>query len=497
MRSKTLLMILVLLISVTLNITADTVGEINIVYPKANQKVSVKDETFILGNIVPKNAELEINGAKIDVYKTGGFLAFLPVTQGYFNFNCKLILPNKKVVEKIHTIFIPKRKYPKTTAKPLIEKSNYLPSDNTEALIGEEVVFQCKTIPNQNVICRIDKNKNEIALQETEINGVKGFYSGTKAFYDNIENSSFTFEVDKASKIAPFKPPVTITVLPPYRYPILEIMEDEVKARYKPNGGYDTFLRKGTVVKASGSTGQWQKVNLSEKKSVYVEKRFTSRKKNQVAVIESTITGISCREDEDTLSIKINKLHNANGTWIEHPDEKKLSLEIYNAHANIDRVEYIPPIKSLSVVKWRQKQKDILVLDVYLKYVPLYGYHIDFYSDYALLTINKSPKNKPLKKINICIDAGHGGVEKGAVGPTEKWEAELALAQVKVIGKTLKEKGFNVFYTRENNNKDVISLYERAPYASKNNADFFISVHYNATADGVNPYKCRSTETYF
>ena len=59
--------------------------EINVIYPGADQQLPLVDSTFIFGNVNP-GAELSINGIKTDVYKSGGWLGFVPVEAGEFQF---------------------------------------------------------------------------------------------------------------------------------------------------------------------------------------------------------------------------------------------------------------------------------------------------------------------------------------------------------------------------------------------------------------------------
>ena len=91
----------------------------------------------------------------------------------------------------------------------------------------------------------------------------------------------------------------------------------------------------------------------------------------------------------------------------------------------------------------------------------------------------------------ICIDAGHGGHDPGAVnhnvGVTEK---SLTLKIAALLGAALASVGHDVFFTRE---LDVfVPLGTRCKVANEAGADLFISVHINAAADG----KARGIETW-
>lgn len=80
--------------------------------------------------------------------------------------------------------------------------------------------------------------------------------------------------------------------------------------------------------------------------------------------------------------------------------------------------------------------------------------------------------------LRVVLDAGHGGANPGAVyeGRQEKDDAlDLTLA----VGDILEERGVDVVYTRTT---DVdYSVIERAEIANNSNADFFLSIHRNAT----------------
>lgn len=92
----------------------------------------------------------------------------------------------------------------------------------------------------------------------------------------------------------------------------------------------------------------------------------------------------------------------------------------------------------------------------------------------------------------ICLDAGHGGKDPGALGKGGAREGLVTLAIILELGKQLKEElpDLNVIYTRKT---DVfVDLFERANIANRNKADLFISVHCNASVNR-NAY---GTETY-
>lgn len=77
----------------------------------------------------------------------------------------------------------------------------------------------------------------------------------------------------------------------------------------------------------------------------------------------------------------------------------------------------------------------------------------------------------------ICIDAGHGGKDSGAVG-NGLLEKDIVLNIAKILKEQLLEKGFNVCMTREDDT--FVELKDRCIIANKQKADIFVSIHCNS-----------------
>jgi N-acetylmuramoyl-L-alanine amidase len=117
--------------------------------------------------------------------------------------------------------------------------------------------------------------------------------------------------------------------------------------------------------------------------------------------------------------------------------------------------------------------------------------------------LEKVPEDRPLKVHippkaaqnglrRIVVDAGHGGKDPGAIGPSGIQEKDVTLAVARTLARHLEEDlGCEVILTR---NSDVfLPLEERTAIANKVGADLFISIHANASTN----QSAYGTETYY
>src|SRR5437867_347780 len=91
----------------------------------------------------------------------------------------------------------------------------------------------------------------------------------------------------------------------------------------------------------------------------------------------------------------------------------------------------------------------------------------------------------------IVLDAGHGGHDSGAMGPTGLMEKDLVLDVTRRVGKLVEERlGIKVRFTRDADH--FVTLRDRTSCANRERADLFVSIHANAhretATDGVETY---------
>lgn len=85
------------------------------------------------------------------------------------------------------------------------------------------------------------------------------------------------------------------------------------------------------------------------------------------------------------------------------------------------------------------------------------------------------PISSELRGQVVVVDAGHGGIDTGGVGPGGVTEKALALAIAERLRAELQQRGATVYMTREGDT--FPNLRQRAQFANAKHANYLISVH--------------------
>lgn len=99
----------------------------------------------------------------------------------------------------------------------------------------------------------------------------------------------------------------------------------------------------------------------------------------------------------------------------------------------------------------------------------------------------------------IVVDAGHGGRDSGAVGPTGVQEKDMTLLYAKSVAYYLRKAGHDLIMTRDTDRDFAGATYSegedlagRVKIANDANANVFVSIHMNSSGDP----SAKGTETY-
>jgi N-acetylmuramoyl-L-alanine amidase len=91
----------------------------------------------------------------------------------------------------------------------------------------------------------------------------------------------------------------------------------------------------------------------------------------------------------------------------------------------------------------------------------------------------RDTSGRPLRPLVIAIDAGHGGQDPGAHGPSGRREKDVTLAIARELARQVNAApGYKAYLTRDSD--FFIPLNERARLAKRAGADMFVSIHADA-----------------
>ncbi len=103
----------------------------------------------------------------------------------------------------------------------------------------------------------------------------------------------------------------------------------------------------------------------------------------------------------------------------------------------------------------------------------------------------QTPMRAGMRPLVIAIDAGHGGQDPGAVGPTGKREKDVTLAMARELARQINATpGMKAYLVRDGDL--FIPLPQRARKARANKADMFVSIH----ADAAENRSARGSSVY-
>lgn len=239
-------------------------------------------------------------------------------------------------------------------------------------------------------------------------------------------------------------------------------------------------LPKNVVLYLDGKQGDYYKIDAKGESDFWIHK---SNIEEPVNVTKKFMARIKSPESYS------DKYYNYTSMAITHPvmytieqQDKKLKLTLYNTISENNQSN-----ENQNLEFTFEDENQVL------------GYDVIFEDNKLILRrakiADKINPYTPLYGVRIYIDAGHGGNEKGAIGPTRIYEKDINLAISKKLIKLLKKEGAIVSYSRVDDSQ--VNLYDRVDKAKENNAFISLSIHANSLPNGRNPYITHGTETHY
>ena len=264
-----------------------------------------------------------------------------------------------------------------------------------------------------------------------------------------------------------------------------------VIGRPGPGGTYRWFLMPGTRVQLTGRYPGFARIRLDSALEIWVAAEDAKTFATDTVRPRRVAQNARVRSAPEWMDFVI-PMSERPAFFIEER-ERSIELTLYDTRGSSDQIAFPTGDSLIRHIEWAQERTDRARYTLHLTSAP-YGYLVLFENNAFILRVRRPPTQTSLAGLTIAVDAGHP--PGGANGPTGLYEADAALAVAFRVDSMLRARGANVYMTRTT--REPLDLGLRPVLARRAGAHAFVSIHYNAYGDGVNPYRMpNGTEVYY
>ncbi len=470
---------------------------IKLVEPLKENNTVASSKRFIVGSTC-KNCSLYINDSAVKVYATGAFAYQADVAEGENEFTIVAKPPSGKSISKkiFYTYIPPKPATPVTTLS--IESIQTFPQGNLVLKAGDKIDFKVKALPGATLRTFDNTELYEMPISLT--NGMPGIYQGQ-------------YIVKATDSFAAIKFPVTLTAADGqsvtketnYRFSILSPLSSDIaitKGRLayllyglgedRLGGSKIGYVDSLIPLQIIGKVADKYKVQLAKSRIAYIEEdKVTLMPKG--SFIPGVLSG-SWRVYGDSVYDYVNIALNSRLPYQSYQEvnPSQIIVDIFGAVSNTNWITQLQSAKEIASVDYQQITDDILRIKIQLKHKQHWGHQLYYKGNMLVIKVKQQPRQLLLKNLTIAVDAGHGGSNTGAGGPTGSIEKMLTLAVALKLQKALEAQGAKVIMTRTTerffDNKERILFYRDST------PDLLVSLHLNSSDDPINT---GGTSTYY
>ncbi|SKA05977.1 N-acetylmuramoyl-L-alanine amidase family protein [Selenihalanaerobacter shriftii] len=246
----------------------------------------------------------------------------------------------------------------------------------------------------------------------------------------------------------------------------LESIQDDANNNYSiivklDNLNNDSQIDKSDDKSDKGKTSKDNHPSTDKSYEKYLEEVNIFKKKNRI-----------------NLQINLNTKSDYKIRKFKYPN--RLVIDIPGAVDNLDPDQIAKPQGIIKDVRVSQFSRDPLMSRVVFELPYPINYDLISKDQSAQIKLKLRIPNRDLSLSGrmIVIDAGHGGADPGAIGPSGIMEKKVNLDIAKRLTALLRKAGAKVKMTRTND--EYITLWSRADMANELGCDIFVSIHSNA-----------------
>ncbi len=467
---------------------------IKLVEPTSEQNNVKASRQYIVGSTC-KSCGLSINDQPVKVYPSGGFAFELNLKPGDTAFNIVAFFPPDRTSVKrvVYNYTVPP---PPDTVKTLdIASIEMIPEGNLYVRPGDRIKFRVKALPGAKVMV----NRN-IALYEMPNNKMPGIYQGE---YQVKETDSFlvskmpvtitdsagrSFTKESKNWISMFGPLVPDIAVTKGRLAFLlfGLGDDRL------GGAKIGYLDSMVLLKVTGKVGNKYKVQLSKYRTAYIEDDAVEFLPKGTYTPESLTGRWSVYGDDKFDYVQLGLSARLPYQSFQLTDPARVVVDVFGATNNTNWITQLENTQEIKNVSYEQIEDEVFRITIELKHAQHWGHLIYYKGNTLVVKIRRQPQDLALNKLIIGVDAGHGGSNVGAGGPTGSSEKMLALAVSLKLQLALEKEGAKVIMSRSS--EKFFDNRERILFYRDSLPDLLVSIHLNSAAD---PIRVTGTSTFY
>lgn len=497
-----------------------------VVYPmKKEPSVGFAQQaTRFAGRVDPEDAEVTLNGTPVEIYKGGVFTGLIPLAVGKNVVEIKATKDGKTTTIEREVVRNDRINPPSAWPLEFRKGTPISPAGKFGYWLrpGSKLKVKCYASPGHKAFARVGEKGEWLAMKEvaaTEDQG--GAYEHEIVVDDSYATSEqkLQFKIEGSEKAdGPSASKTMTSDLKIRKLAMDEIVVGEVTSDFatflkNPEGFerygnwnkgvrfpiWERFSDRVSVNHAVGESGyiEVEAMKVLEKGTAFSPPNLGSAKvvldENELDAVRLEFTSVSTppcvfvhdlAETSERLTVHLLGGAIVSGEAASHEVGKVGEAGYSRRNVEVREASETEPAsvivdfanRKLWGYGWSQPAKGQLALTIRLKPV-------------------EDEKKRPLDGWRIMVDAGHGGSDTGALGPSGLREADVNLVLAAMLGERLKKLGATIQQTRLADVK--VELDDRVRMAEKFNADLFVSVHHNSVALQTDPLKDKGPKLFY
>lgn len=470
---------------------------IKLVHPLREANVVKNPRQFISGSTC-NTCALTVDDVPVTVYATGGFAYELDLSPGDTSFSLAATAKDgSRTGRKLqYTYSLPSA--PDTVKTLSIARIETFPEGNLVLQPGDRIKFRVKALPG----CTVTANGN-IPLYEmpTNItNTVPGIYQGEYVIQQADSFSAaripirITDENGKTvtrttdNRLSVFGASAADMAITKGRLAHLLFGLGEDRLGGAKIGYIDSMIPLHVI----GKVGSNYKVRLSKYHTAYIPDDVAEFLPKG-SFTPGSLTGTWRVYGDSAFDyVSVGLFSRLPYQSFQLLDPSKIVVDIFGATNNTNWITQLENTREIKNVYYEQVEDDVFRVTIELKHAQHWGHRIYYKGNNLVIQVRRQPQHLALQNLRIAIDAGHGGSNTGAGGPTGSSEKMLTLAVALKLKKSLTQQGANVIMTR--NTEVFFDNKERILFYRDSLPDLLVSVHLNSSGD---PVHVEGTGTYY